>query len=216
MNRAVIISGGNIRDDFALAFLKRYPGKLLIAADRGIGFCRRNHVFPTHIVGDFDSGSGEDLKWFQAREEIEVQVFQPEKDFTDTQIALELALKLGAEEIRILGGTGTRIDHVLANIRILKICADRGIFCTLEDEHNRIYLKENSFIIPRAEQFGTYISLFALGGPVTDLTLEGFFYPLDRYRMEGDDPLGVSNEITESVGKVYFSSGTLLVIESKD
>ena len=145
MNRAVIISGGNIRDDFALAFLKRYPGKLLIAADRGIGFCRRNHVFPTHIVGDFDSGLGEDLKWFQVREEIEVQVFQPEKDFTDTQIALKLALKLGAEEIRILGGTGTRIDHVLANIRILKICADRGIFCTLEDEHNRIYLKEKEF-----------------------------------------------------------------------
>lgn len=216
MNRAVIISGGNISDDFALAFLKKYPGKFLIAADRGLHFCRKNDLLPTHAVGDFDSGEEEDLLWLQNREEIPVRRFRPQKDVTDTQIAVELAIELGAEEIRILGGTGARIDHTFANVRILGLGLEKGIPVLLEDEHNRIYLKREHFFIPREEQFGTYVSFFALGGPVKGLSLEGFYYPLTDYEMDGMDPLGVSNEIKESVGKVYFSSGTLLVIESKD
>lgn len=216
MSRAVIISGGNISDDFALEFLRKYPADFFIAADRGIQFFRRQRLFPTHIVGDFDSGSQEDLKWFQEQEGIEIRRFRPQKDFTDTQIAVELALELGAKQIYILGGTGTRIDHILANIRVLSLCADQGIDCFLEDENNRIYQKKEGFTIEKKEQFGTYISLFALGGPVTDLTLKGFFYPLDHYCMEGMDPVGVSNEITEAAGNVEFSSGTLLVVESKD
>lgn len=216
MSRAIIISGGNISDDFALAFLKKYPADFFIAADRGLQFFRRQKLSPTHIVGDFDSGSREDLEWFQGRAGIEIRRFRPQKDFTDTQIAVDLALELGAKEIRILGGTGTRMDHILANIRVLCLCEDQGVHCFLEDKNNRIYSKKESFTIEKKEQFGTYISLFALGGPVTDLTLKGFFYPLDHYCMEGNDPIGVSNEITESVGNVDFSSGTLLIVESKD
>lgn len=216
MNRAVIVSGGNISDDFALAFLREHSWQFLIAADCGIRFCRRNGVLPTHAVGDFDSGSEEDLVWLEGKKEIQTHRFCRQKDVTDTQIAAELAMELGAGEIRILGGTGARLDHTLANIRILNLGLKQGIPMMLEDPNNRIYLKKESFVIPREEQFGTYVSLFALGEPVTGLTLEGFFYPLRDYHMSGKDPLGVSNEITENVGKVYFSSGTLLVIESKD
>ncbi len=216
MNRAVIMSGGNISDDFALSFLTEHPWKFLIAADRGVCFCRRKGVLPTHAVGDFDSGSEEDLDWLRNHKEILVRRFCRQKDVTDTQIAVELAIELGADKIHILGGTGTRLDHTFANIRILNLGLEKGIPILLEDPNNRIYLKKESFLIPRKEQFGTYVSFFALGEPVTDLTLEGFFYPLRGYCMSGMDPLGVSNEITENVGKVYFSSGTLLVIESKD
>ena len=34
--------------------------------------------------------------------------------------------------------------------------------------------------------------------------------------MTGDDPIGVSNEITEEEAKIDFSSGTLIVAESRE
>ena len=49
-----------------------------------------------------------------------------------------------------------------------------------------------------------------------DLTLQGVFYPLDHYLLEGMDPLCVSNEITEEACRINFSEGVVLVIESKD
>ena len=36
-------------------------------------------------------------------------------------------------------------------------------------------------VLKKSEQFGKYVSFFPFGGNVTDLTLEGFKYPLSNY-----------------------------------
>ena len=86
MKTAVIISGGTIENEFALAFLKEHAFDCLIGADRGIEFFRANGLTPTHIVGDFDSSGKEALSFFEKNEEIEIRRFNPHKDFTDTQL----------------------------------------------------------------------------------------------------------------------------------
>lgn len=216
MKTAVIISGGKIESDFALDFLEKCPCDFIIGADRGILFCREYGIRPTHIVGDFDSSGKEALAWFQEQEDIPIRKFNPVKDFTDTDIALRQALELEAKCIYILGGTGTRLDHVAANIRILSIALQNGAKAYLLDAHNRIWLTDKPVTLSKEAQFGTYVSLFAFGGTVRQLTLKGFFYPLTNYTMDGMDPLGVSNEMTESECSISFSEGTLLVVESKD
>lgn len=60
-----------------------------------------------------------------------------------------------------------------------------------------MWLTDHAVSIKKEEQFGKYLSLFAMGGAVKNLTLQGVFYPLDHYLLEGMDPLCVSNEITE-------------------
>ena len=65
MKTAVIISGGSLDPDFALAFLREEKPELLIGADRGICFLKEKEIHPTHIVGDFDSASGEALEYFK-------------------------------------------------------------------------------------------------------------------------------------------------------
>ena len=40
---------------------------------------------------------------------------KPEKDDSDTQSAVNFAIDRGAERITILGATGNRIDHLMAN-----------------------------------------------------------------------------------------------------
>ena len=107
MKTAVIISGGSLNPDFALAFLRKEEPEILIGADRGICFLRDKGIRLTHIVGDFDSASGDALEYFRRFPEIPIRKFNPVKDLTDTEIAMNLAIELGAERIFILGGTGT-------------------------------------------------------------------------------------------------------------
>ncbi|MFR2188348.1 MAG: thiamine diphosphokinase [Blautia sp.] len=216
MKTAVIISGGSLDPDFALAFLREEKPELLIGADRGICFLKEKGIHPTHIVGDFDSASGEALEYFKQFPEIPIRTFNPVKDFTDTAIAMELAMEEGADRIYILGGTGTRLDHVVANIKLLSHALERKKECVLMDAHNRIRLIDQPLTIEKKKQYGKYVSLFAFGGQVKGLTLRGFFYPLTEYDMEAENPLGVSNEITAENGEISFSSGKLLVMESKD
>ena len=216
MKTAVIISGGSLDPDFALAFLREEKPELLIGADRGICFLKEKGIHPTHIVGDFDSASGEALEYFKQFPEIPIRTFNPVKDFTDTAIAMELVMEEGADRIYILGGTGTRLDHVVANIKLLSHALERKKECILMDAHNRIRLIDQPLTIEKKKQYGKYVSLFAFGGQVKGLTLRGFFYPLTEYDMEAENPLGVSNEITAENGEISFSSGKLLVMESKD
>ena len=106
MKRAVIISGGKIQTDFALAFLRTQTWDYVIGADKGVIFCHKNQIMPTHIVGDFDSAGETEYEYFQKNTDVPIKRLNPVKDYTDTDVALRLAMELGAEEITILGGTG--------------------------------------------------------------------------------------------------------------
>lgn len=216
MRRALIISGGDIDSDFALSLWRKEKADIRIAADRGLAFLRKNDLLPTWIVGDFDSAGEEELSFMEKHPEIPVRRYRPQKDLTDTEIAVRLALELGAKEILILGAMGRRVDHLLANICVLTAALQQGVSCQLLDPWNRIRLADSELVIRRKDAYGKYISLFALGGPVTGLTLEGFQYPLDHYLLRADDPLGVSNELAKEEGRITFEDGILIVAESRD
>lgn len=211
----VIISGGDINSDFALDFLEKQQNMLLIAADRGMEFCVRSGIRPVHLVGDFDSVDAEMLKGLGSS--VAIHRLKPEKDDSDTQSAVNLAISLGAEHIWILGGTGNRLDHVMANLELLVYGLEKGVKICLLDEHNRITAEEKSFTLKRSEQFGRFVSFFPIGGPVEGLTLRGFKYPLDHHFLRVTDTgLTVSNEILTEEAEVEFASGRLLMIQARD
>lgn len=214
--KAIIISGGNIEDDFALGFLKEEAYDVLIAADRGMEFCRRHGIRIDYMVGDFDSADKDTLEWYE-KQQIPIRYLKPEKDDTDTQSAFSLAQQSGVGEVVLLGCTGTRLDHVLANIQLLAYGEERGIRMSLVDAHNRITLHQSSFSIGRKEQFGKYVSFFAVDGPVKEFSLDGFWYPLHNHVLKClDGSLSVSNEIAEETARVTFPAGRVLMVESRD
>lgn len=212
---AAIISGGNINYDFALSFLEKHPVTCLIGADRGIEFLKRAEMVPDYIVGDFDSAGSETLSHFR-KKGVEIRAFKPEKDDTDTQIAVNLAMEKGNTCIYILGGTGSRLDHVLGNIQILGQTAEAGIECYLIDEHNRIRVINNKISIKKAEQYGNFVSIVAHTTEVKGLDLVGFYYPLSNYTMSCNQALGLSNEIIAEEAFISVTEGALIVIESRD
>jgi len=215
--RVLIVTGGNIEDEFARELLKIYMFARKIAADRGIEFFYRSGLVPDMIVGDFDSVSEEALSYFQQADSVEVVSLNPVKDDTDTEFAIRKAIEMGATSITLLGATGSRLDHVLGNIELLGIGLESGIEMELVDSHNRIrMIGGGRLVIKKEKQFGKYVSLIPFSKEVTGLTLKGFFYPLSDYTLEKFCSLGISNEIVEETASIEFSEGILLVIEARD
>ena len=212
----VIISGGEVQSDFALALFQGWGGTV-IAADRGAEACRQLGIVPDLLVGDFDSISAQALAWVKGENPQEVVTLPTHKDVTDTQAALELALERGAKGIVILGGTGSRLDHVLANVGLLLLAREAGAKAWLMDQSNRISLAYDGMGLKKEEAFGTYVSFFPLSGVVKGLTLTGFAYPLAGKDLTPYDAgLTVSNELAGEEGRVSFSDGDLLMVESRD
>ena len=217
----VIISGGNIQDIFALDFLGQCEarsgekGLRLIAADHGLDFFVRHGLFPDLAIGDFDSaGSPGFLEKLPKEKGIRLP---KEKDDSDTEAALMLAIRQGAGRIAILGATGTRVDHMLANLGLLLRGREKGAFVALFDAWNLMRLVLPGERLRKDEQFGRYVSFCALGTEVEGLTLTGFRYPLADYHLSFRDcGRTISNEFRDDTAKVDYRSGDLLMIQSRD
>lgn len=219
MKDTIIVSGGNIHKDFALDFLKKNKTEntCLIAADRGVEFFMGTDLEPDVAVGDFDSISAEGAKYMETLKHTEIRRLKSEKDDSDTQSAANYAIEQGTERIMILGATGNRIDHLMANFGLLMLGKTKQVQIVLVDAYNYMSLIESGMILKKEEQFGKYVSFFPIEGEVTGLTLKGFKYPLNSYTLKVEDSgLTVSNEISDPEAEVTFETGKLLMIMSRD
>jgi thiamine pyrophosphokinase len=205
--RAVIISGGSIGDyDYIKEQILQFSADIIICADSGYNHAVKMQFVPDLIVGDFDSLETIPDNIKTARE-------PREKDFTDTEIALEHAREAGAREFLFTGATGTRADHMLTNIFMLKSCLLRGEAAAIIDEHNRITVTDKRLEI-RGEERG-FVSLV----PLCDclgVTTAGLKYPLVNAELQFGKGLGVSNVMTGEKASVEVREGILLVIEARD
>ena len=214
--RYVIISGGHIDDAFALDWLEQNKYDCMIAADSGMNFLHRNGIVPDIIAGDFDSVGSESLAYYQGLNDVQVMKLNPIKDDTDTEFVIREAIRRGAKEITVLGATGTRLDHVLANVHLLGIGLEENVSIALVDAHNRIRMISDWLEIKKDEQFGSYVSILPVKGDAKGVTLEGMKYSLKDAEVACFSSLGVSNEIVEDVARITVKQGVLLVIESRD
>ena len=214
--KAVIVSGGSIDAPFALKQIKKITPDIIIGVDSGLMFLYYNQVMPTHIVGDFDSVDLEIISYYKEETKIPIREFNPVKDASDTEIAVRLAIDLEVKELRIVGGTGTRLDHVIANIQVLKIAHDMGMKAYIVDPYNRISLVEKGIYLSKKEAFGPYFSIFPLGGIIPGLNIEGAKYPLNNHTLMPYDSLCVSNQFMENEVRITFQEGIIILMETRD
>ena len=218
--RCLIIAGGEWNPSFASSYIQdKYNGKrpeLIITADKGLERIAGLQMLPDIMLGDYDSISPEVLADYEKQKGILNLKFPPEKDYTDLHLAIETAIEHGATELCVMGATGTRLDHVLANMGLLKLCLEQHVQAELVDAHNRIRMIDRELTIRREELFGTYISLMPYTERVEGITLTGFQYPLENGVFTLGISRGVSNELAEEQGVIRIQSGLLFVIESRD
>lgn len=212
----LIVSGGNIDLTFLQDYCSNNMIQTIIAVDKGLENLYKLNIIPNHIVGDLDSVDMDIFNYYINNPNIQIHKYIPEKDFTDTDIALNLAISLHSTNITIIGAIGTRIDHTLANIHILTTSLNANIPCQIIDRNNKIYLIDKPLTLQKSKTYGKYISLIPLTSSVDELTLKGFKYPLENYSLVVGKSLGVSNEITQDTASIELKQGILVVIECKD
>ena len=212
----VLICGGFLEEETAKRALEKIKPDCIIGIDKGLEFCYRNQIYPQYILGDFDSIAPEIIAWYKEWTEIPIREFNPVKDASDTEIAVRYAVESGYGNITILGGTGTRLDHVMANIQVLSIPARAGIPAEIIDGHNRIRVVEREVRLKKSETYGEYFSLFPLGGEVRHLYIRGAKYPLTDHTLVPYDSLCVSNQIDGEEAVIAFGEGMVILMETRE
>ncbi len=200
--KAIIISAGTVEkidvneDDF------------VIAADGGYDRAKKHGISVDLAVGDMDSVKAEPPKG------IECITLKPDKDFTDTEFALRVALLRGYKKIDIYGATGTRLDHTLANIFMLKRFSAKDNEIRIIDKNNVIIAINREYTLLKMK--GKTVSFLPADSVASGVTLKGFLFPLDDENVEIGTTLTVSNVVTEDEALVKVKKGTLIMMVSED
>ena len=211
MGRMVFVISNGVMGDagFLVEAIRQSGDPVIICTDGAAERMREIGRVPDLIVGDMDSVDESTLEYFEQKGSRIVR-HPSAKDETDTQLALEHAFEMDPDGIRIFGALGGRIDHALANISLLVMCAKRGLDVKIVDRECEIFVIDRPCVIDGRE--GETVSLLPLSSDVRGITLEGFEYPLTGAVMEVGVPYGISNRLTGARGTIKVESGYLLAI----
>lgn len=218
MKTCLIVTGGTVQLDFAGSYLEKHNFDIVVAVDGGLEALKPLGLVPDAVVGDFDTVDPLIYEAYRSRPGISWEIHKPEKDETDTELAIDTAIHMDAESLTILGGTGGRIDHMLGNIHLLETCLERGVSAYIIDPQNKLYLLKEGKTFHRSDLWGKYVSFIPLTENVTGITLTGFKYPLyeKNIRIGREAGLCISNELAEECAEITFTSGILICVESAD
>jgi thiamine pyrophosphokinase len=205
--KAFIYTGGDIFKENITEHPK--SDDLCIAADGGyanaLALGEKVHI----LLGDFDSYTQ------KLPDGVEILQVPAEKDFTDTQLAVNTAIQKGADQIIIIGGLSGRLDHTLSNLAILEDLGAHNIHAVITDGHNRVrYLNSTSTLIAKSGY--KYVSVIALGKKLKGVSIEGCKYPLKNATLTRTYQYAVSNEITGNCALISVRKGECYIVESKD
>lgn len=210
--KGIVISSGSIENyDLLKKHIK--DNQFILCADGGVRHIMRIGAIPNSVIGDFDSIDEKSVEFIKENN-IPVLKYPVEKDETDTELALMHLINIGCNEITLVGVTGCRLDHTLANIYLLRKLLLQNIKGKIVDDNNTIYLINDYLKLEKRENY--YVSIIPISNEGVIVTLKGFYYPLDDKLIEFNSTLGISNRIIDKFGEIKIIRGEALIIESKD
>jgi thiamine pyrophosphokinase len=187
------------------------PDDRIIAADGGSLHALSWGWMPHVVIGDLDSLPARERARLEAVGCRFLQV-PAEKDETDLELAIRLAVEEGAREILIFGALGGRPDHYLANVMLLVLAAQLQAPARILDGQQEIRLIGDGQEAEFSGEVGDTLSLIPIGGDARGITTEGLFYPLREGTLYFGPARGISNVFTAPRARVKLEEGTLLAI----
>ncbi|HPI93939.1 MAG TPA: thiamine diphosphokinase [Deltaproteobacteria bacterium] len=204
----LIVTGGE-PPSRGLLLAKASDAAWIVAADRGAGYCLDAGITPHLVVGDMDSLDDGAYRRLAASG-VEIMQFDTRKDRTDTEIALDEAVGRGARHVEILGATGDRLDHTLANVHLLYAALRHGVSAHIVTDSQQVFLVDSRAVLEHCQ--GCTVSFLPLTGEVRGVVLEGFAYELSDATMEIGRPCGVSNVVRDPRAGITVREGVLLAV----
>lgn len=181
-----------------------------IGVDGGADLLSSYNLSADYIIGDFDTAKSINILK-QQNGGAEIVRLNPRKNQTDTEAAVDLALTKGADEIVLLGALGSRQDHSLANIALLKYALDKRVSAKIVDENNELFVCKDNITL--SAPIGQTISILPLYQNIT-VSAKGLEYPLKNLKINFGQSRGISNIISKSKVTITIKHGTALIILS--
>ena len=201
MNTCYIIGAGEVDS------LPFQPDKTdrVICADGGYEFTKKFGIKPDLVVGDFDSLG-------EIPDDVEVKVFPPEKDETDSFLAVRFGIEMGFEKFALYGLLGGRIDHTFSNFELLSYLVDRGFSAYAVGIGFMVFMVKNSSIRLLKKDSGI-ISIFSFSDESRGVSIKGLKYEVDSLTMTNSLTRGLSNEFCGKDAEISVEDGKLIVFE---
>lgn len=214
--RALVLADGTAPSRSGLD--AAWPGwsdgvELVVAADGGARLAPALGLRIDRWVGDGDSLGDAGVADLRASG-IPVDQARLDKDESDTELAVRVALDAGATELTILGALGgLRFDHALANVALLALPARLACPASLLGPEARVRLLMGPGELDLGGRVGDIVSLLPLGADVEGVVTSGLRYPLRDEPLHAGPARGLSNVRAATQASVEIRSGRLVVVE---
>jgi thiamine pyrophosphokinase len=201
MKAAIFLNGeepsGNI--------IKNFAADYVICADGAYNYLKKYNTTVDIVVGDFDS-----IGSIVIENGVKTLKYPADKDMTDSELALRVAIERGADEIDFYGALGKREDHALSNIGLLFYALDKNVDAKIITDYNTIFAanKKITFDAP----INRFLSVVPFCSELHILDTQGLKYPIKNKKMSFKSSLGISNEITSANVSIDIASGLALII----
>ena len=204
----VVVTGASPLDPAVVDALPTHA--IVLAADGGLDHALAAGLTPAGLVGDLDSVSADGLAW--AEEHATIERHDPDKDRTDTELALKMAVALDPAHLILVAGVGDRLDHTVAAIGALghaSLTSIPMVEAWWGTQHLVVVHGPGRATIDVTP--GVTLSLLAMHGRCAGVTVTGVRWPLDAAELGPLVGRGVSNESTGDRVDVKVSTGVLTV-----
>jgi thiamine pyrophosphokinase len=207
----VVVSGGAEPDVRVATRLGSID--VVIAADSGLSHAASLGLTVATAIGDFDSVNADVLAEAEARG-VEIVPYPVNKDATDLELALELAVQRGATQVTVVsGGPGDRLDHFLGEISVLTAsflaaCEVSGWFGT-----TKVSVIRPVAVLKVSGAPGDLVTLLPITPETKGVSTTGLQYALTHATLHAWRTRGVSNVLLANSAVVSLTDGVLLCVQ---
>ena len=214
----LIVTGGPLPDEAASLIRdlsSEHEDKVIISCDSGADFLNKHNIIPDIALGDMDSISSEGLAFLE-KNNIFTERYPVEKDWTDTEIALN---KASDGDIVLVCPVSGRIDHVISNIGMVLKMKSLGRNVFISDGVTCCYpLYGEDKITADVTRYNgnAAVSLVPcdFSNPVKGVTTRGLYYALENAELNCGSSYSFSNHPNPESTDITVSikEGLLLVV----
>ena len=148
-------------------------------------------------------------------EGVEILEYPTDKDKTDSQLALELALERNASYIEICGGWGDEIDHALGNVFLLELVNRknkeqiRNVKASFVTAKSEVLLVEDDTIVIAGAP-GDILSVLSISEKIL-LQYDGLKYPAPNGGVVFGSSLTLRNVLVKEQCRINVKGKALII-----
>lgn len=184
---------------------------LYVAVDGGIEFFLRRNIAPDYWIGDMDSSS-DAKKYESVLKNTEIIKLNVDKDFSDTEYAIDFLITKNYKKFKLLGVIGTRFDHSFANAALITNLCEKEFDIVVSDGRQLLIPLSKSTVIKSKKGYTISIICFE---DIESVSSKGLRYKLEKTNLSFASSLSLSNVIEEDIAIIQKEKGRAILVISK-